>query len=144
MTYGLVCEAGGLTQFLWRGYFFLFAGLLGDDSETVHAFKGAVEALGLRALVDEEEERTGVFIFPPFFFLCFLPLSLLLFSLWTTHGGTHVHKAQAYTLVQRVPSLSLSSFLNLSLSRSLSRSLALSLFLSLSFSLYEGKKKRTT
>ena len=42
-------------------------GLLGDDSETVHAFKGAVEGLGLRAIVDEEEERTGVLMFFPFF-----------------------------------------------------------------------------
>ncbi len=58
-------------QILWAGYFFLFVGLPGDDSETVHAFQGAVEGLGLRAIVDEEEERTGVLIFLAFFFILF-------------------------------------------------------------------------
>ena len=67
----------------------------------------------------------GLFFFL-LFFLFFLPLSLLLFSLWTTHGDTHVDKAHAYT-ARAAGTFSLSSFL------SLSRSLSLSLSLSLSY-----------
>jgi hypothetical protein len=66
----------------------------------------------------------GLFFFL-LFFLFFLPLSLLLFSLWTTHGDTHVDKAHAYT-ARAAGTFSLSSFLSLSRSLSLSLSLSLS------------------